>query len=111
MAWTTGPDYGLLFSYDGFGNKLSQTVTKGTAPSMSITVDANNRVTGQTYDLNGNMTVGAASTLTYDMDNRVATAATRTVSRKRRAVSRPTGSGCFTTARNRSPVTTSGYCH
>ena len=74
MAWTTGPDYGLLFSYDGFSNKLSQTVTKGTAPSMSITVDANNRITGQTYDLNGNMTVGAASTLTYDMDNRVATA-------------------------------------
>ena len=75
MAWTTGPDYGLSFGYDGFGNRLSQTVTKGSAPASSITVDANNRVTGQTYDANGNMLIGAASTLTYDVDNRVMTAA------------------------------------
>jgi hypothetical protein len=75
MAWTTGPAYGLSFGYDGFGNKLSQTVTKGSAPASSITVDANNRITGQTYDANGNMTSGASSTLTYDVDNRVVTAA------------------------------------
>jgi RHS repeat-associated protein len=74
MAWTTGPAYGLSFGYDGFGNKLSQTVTKGSAPASSITVDANNRITGQTYDANGNMTSGASSTLTYDIDNRVVTA-------------------------------------
>jgi RHS repeat-associated protein len=74
-AQTTGPEWGLSFGYDGFGNKLSQTVTKGTAPSMSITVDANNRVTGQTFDANGNMTSGAGSNLTYDVDNRIATAA------------------------------------
>ena len=63
MAWTTGPAYGLSFGYDGFGNKLSQTVTMGSAPASSITVDANNRITGQTYDANGNMTSGASSTL------------------------------------------------
>jgi RHS repeat-associated protein len=74
MAWTTGPAYGLSFGYDGFGNKLTQTVTKGGAPASSITVDANNRITGQTYDANGNMTSGASSTLTYDIDNRVVTA-------------------------------------
>jgi RHS repeat-associated protein len=74
MAWTTGPAYGLSFGYDGFGNKLTQTVTKGSAPASSITVDANNRITGQTYDANGNMTSGASSTLTYDIDNRVVTA-------------------------------------
>jgi RHS repeat-associated protein len=75
MAWTTGPAYGLSFGYDGFGNKLSQTVTKGSAPASSITVDANNRIVGQSYDANGNMTSGASSTLTYDVDNRVITAA------------------------------------
>jgi len=49
-------------------------VTKGSAPAMSITVDANNRVTGQSFDANGNLTSGAGSTLTYDVDNRILTA-------------------------------------
>ena len=36
-AATQGPQWGLSFSYDGFGNRLSQTVTKGSAPSNSLT--------------------------------------------------------------------------
>ncbi|MBL8232135.1 MAG: RHS repeat protein, partial [Bryobacterales bacterium] len=52
-ASTTGPEWGLSFGYDGFGNKVSQTVTKGTAPSMSVAVDGNNRVVGHTYDASG----------------------------------------------------------
>jgi YD repeat-containing protein len=64
-AATTGPEWGLAFGYDGFGNKLSQTVTKGTAPSMSIAVDGlTNRVVGQSYDANGNMLTAAGNTLT-----------------------------------------------
>ena len=77
-AVTTGPEWGLSFSYDGFGNRLSQTVTKGSAPTQSITVDsATNRVNGLSYDANGNVTSGLPiqginPTLTYDQDNRLA---------------------------------------
>jgi RHS repeat-associated protein len=74
MAFHDGNCLWLSFRYDGFGNKLSQTVTKGSAPASSTTVDANNRITGQSYDANGNMTSGASSTLTYDIDNCVVTA-------------------------------------
>ena len=58
-AQTTGPQWGQSFGYDGFGNLLSQTVTKGSAPSLNVTVDpATNRITnpGMSYDANGNLT-------------------------------------------------------
>jgi hypothetical protein len=35
-AVTTGPEWGLSFSYDGFGNRLNQSVTKGSAPTVSL---------------------------------------------------------------------------
>jgi RHS repeat-associated protein len=77
-AATTGPQWGLSFSYDGFGNRLTQTVTKGTAPASSVSVNAStNRInsSGYVYDSNGNLTTmpyGAGSmTLTYDVDNRL----------------------------------------
>jgi hypothetical protein len=38
-AYTTGPEWGLSWSYDGFGNMLSQTVHKGSGPSFSQAVD------------------------------------------------------------------------
>jgi RHS repeat-associated protein len=67
-ATTTGPEWGQAYGYDGFGNLLSQTVTKGTAPYMSVSVNpANNRVTGTSYDNNGNdLTFGS-----YDVSNRL----------------------------------------
>jgi RHS repeat-associated protein len=67
-ATTTGPEWGQSYTYDGFGNLLSQTVTKGTAPYMSINVDPlTNRVVGTSYDSNGNdLTHGA-----YDVSNRL----------------------------------------
>ena len=58
-ATTTGPEWGLSFGYDGFGNKVRQTVTKGSGPAMSLSVSGlTNRLTGAgyTYDLNGNLT-------------------------------------------------------
>jgi YD repeat-containing protein len=77
-AATTGPQWGLNFGYDGFGNRLTQTVTKGTAPASSVSVNAStNRInsSGYVYDSNGNLTTmpyGAGSmTLTYDVENRV----------------------------------------
>jgi RHS repeat-associated protein len=64
--------------YDGFGNRLSQTVTQGTGPSSVTLVNGNtNRISsaGYAYDPNGNMTQmpkGSGSmTLDYDLSNRV----------------------------------------
>ncbi len=71
--------WGLSWSYDGWGNRLAQTVTKGYAPATSLTVDAaTNRISAASnwlYDNNGNATqAGAGMPLTYDVENRLLTA-------------------------------------
>jgi len=68
-VWTSSTCRGLSFSYDGFGNKLGQTVTKGTAPAGAWAVDpATNRLMGQSYDANGNpLPVGSS----YGVENRL----------------------------------------
>ncbi len=74
-AETLGPDWGQSFGYDGWGNLLSKSVTKGSAPVMSVTADpATNRlvVSGMAYDANGNVTsMPGVGTLTYDARNRI----------------------------------------
>jgi RHS repeat-associated protein len=71
-ASTTGPQWGQSFGYDSFGNLLNQVVTKGSAPSMSLTVNpANNRINGYSYDNNGNLTSMTNLTLTHDVENRL----------------------------------------
>ena len=75
-ATTVGPEWGLSWSYyDGFGNRLTQAVTKGSAPVQNILVDAStNRVQSWSYDANGNATsIPGTGTLTYDVLNRVKT--------------------------------------
>jgi len=72
-AVTTGPEWGLTFAHDGFGNKTGQTVTKGSGPGMSIGVDANNRVIGATYDSYGNTTSVNGVTMTWDSGGRMRT--------------------------------------
>jgi RHS repeat-associated protein len=70
-AVTTGPEWGQSYAFDGFGNLLSQTVIKGTAPMMSVIVDPlTNRVVGTSYDANGNNT----SVGSYDIENRLISA-------------------------------------
>jgi len=77
-ATTAGGNWGLSWSYDGFGNRLSQTVTQGAGPVSVVLVNGNtNRISsaGYGYDPNGNMTLmpkGSGSmTLDYDLSNRV----------------------------------------
>ncbi|QOY91464.1 RHS repeat-associated core domain-containing protein [Paludibaculum fermentans] len=77
-AYTTGTQWGLSFVYDGFGDRLQQNVTKGTAPSTVQTVDtATNRLNGAGfgYDSNGNMTgwstPSGSVTASYDIENRM----------------------------------------
>ncbi|MGH9745216.1 MAG: RHS repeat domain-containing protein [Candidatus Acidiferrales bacterium] len=76
-AQTTGstgyPQWGLSFAYDPYGNRTSQTVTAGTAPSNSVAVSSTtNRITtsGYAYDANGNMTNDGSNTIAYDAENR-----------------------------------------
>jgi len=76
-ATTTDASWGLAFSYDGFGNRLNQTITKGTALPMYLSVDmTTNRIStaGYSYDANGNLTATPAPgglAMTYDVENRL----------------------------------------
>lgn len=71
-AATTGVHWGLSWTYDRWGNRQSQTVTKGTAPSNSLSIDSSsNRVTGWTYDAAGNVTNDGRNTYSYDAENRI----------------------------------------
>ena len=69
-----GPDWGLAFTYDGFGDRTTQSVTKGSGPAVSLSINpANNRInsSGYTYDNNGNMKAMPGSTFVYDIENRM----------------------------------------
>ena len=74
---SSGPQWGLTFGYDEFGNRTSQSQTKGAPPAFSINVDSQtNRVQGTTYvpvayDNNGNMTQNGTATYDYDVENRL----------------------------------------
>jgi len=75
---TAGTSWGLSWAYDGFGNRLSQTVTQGSGPSSVTLVNGNtNRISsaGYSYDSNGNMTQmpksSGSMTLDYDLSNRL----------------------------------------
>ena len=73
-----GPERGLSWTYDGFGNRLAQNVTKGTAPVVSLSINAaTNRITtsGFAYNAAGQMTQWPGGTVTlgadYDVDGRL----------------------------------------
>lgn len=68
------PQWGLSESYDRYGNRLTQTVTAGSAPGVSLSFTANNRPSGYTYDASGNLIVEPLSppnNYTYDNENRL----------------------------------------
>ncbi|HEY2934704.1 MAG TPA: RHS repeat-associated core domain-containing protein [Acidobacteriota bacterium] len=71
-AATTGPAWGLSWTYDRYGNRLGQNLTKGAPPTNSLSVDASsNRVTTWTYDAVGNVTNDGRHTYAYDAENRI----------------------------------------
>jgi len=80
-AQTTGsaqyPQWGLSWTYDRFGNRSAQTVTAGSGPSNSVTIDAaTNRITAMGgftfyYDANGNLTQDDLYKYKYDAENRL----------------------------------------
>jgi RHS repeat-associated protein len=82
-ATTTGPEWGMAWSWDGWGNRMVQSVTKGSAPTITLSYNAaTNRInsSGYTYDGAGNLTQmpkGAGSLpMQYDVENRLIFAGT-----------------------------------
>ena len=74
QAVTTGLQYGLNFSYDGFGNLTQEQVFKGTGYNMNLAHDgATNRIAtpGYGYDGNGNLTAMPYLSMSYDVQNRL----------------------------------------
>ena len=74
--------WGMLWTYDQYGNRLNQTVTAGSAPSNFLTFattpppPANppggaytNRPDGYSFDASGNMLSDGENTLSYDAEN------------------------------------------
>jgi RHS repeat-associated protein len=62
------------FTYDGFGNLTDKTPTAGSPPALHITVNATtNRINGDSYDANGNLTSSPQGGGGYDGENRLVT--------------------------------------
>ena len=77
---TSYPQWGLSWTYDAYGNRLTQNISAGctgiTCPINSLSVSAaTNQITGTGfgYDSSGNMTHDGVNTLTYDAENRAVT--------------------------------------
>ncbi len=58
---------------DPTGNRLHMTSTLNAVPGGSFSYDANDRLTTDVYDANGNTTSSAGITNTYDFENRMLT--------------------------------------
>jgi RHS repeat-associated protein len=70
LLTANGSGWGQQYGFDPFGNLLAKTVTSGSGPSLSISVNqANNQiqgVSGLSYDANGNQ---ITSGISYDVEN------------------------------------------
>ncbi len=79
LLTANGSGWGQQYGYDSFGNLWSKTITAGSGPSLSQTVNLNNQIVGGSYDANGNTTSvangGLSYGLGYDPENRLAYAA------------------------------------
>jgi len=57
--------------YDAVGNRLTMTSTLGGVPSGSFSYDANDRLSVDTYNNNGNTTASGGITNNYDFEDRM----------------------------------------
>ncbi|MGH9226665.1 MAG: RHS repeat-associated core domain-containing protein [Acidimicrobiales bacterium] len=62
------------YTYDPVGNRLRRDSTLPGVPSSVSTYDANDRMSGEDYDANGNTLRNADHTFTYDYEDRLTTA-------------------------------------
>jgi RHS repeat-associated protein len=66
-----GADGAVTYTLDPVGNRLSRSSTLSAVPSITNSYDANDRLDGNTYDLNGSPTAAGGSTYIYDFENRL----------------------------------------
>jgi RHS repeat-associated protein len=59
------------YTYDVVGNRLTRVSTLAAVPSASHTYDENDRMSGDTYDANGNTVGSAGVTYNYDFEDRL----------------------------------------
>jgi RHS repeat-associated protein len=59
----------VSYGYDLVGNRLNRTSSLAPVPSQSSTYDANDRLTSDNYDNNGNTTSANSNTYAYDFEN------------------------------------------
>jgi RHS repeat-associated protein len=69
----TAATWGDSYVYDAWGNLLQKNVIKGTAETMSLTVNAKNQVTTPafTYDAAGDVTSDTSFSMVYDAEGRM----------------------------------------
>jgi RHS repeat-associated protein len=73
---TSGSDcWGQSFGYDRYANLLSTAVTQCSAPSLNVSVNNNNQITGFTYDAAGNLTNDGSNSYVYNAENQLKTTA------------------------------------
>jgi RHS repeat-associated protein len=61
----------LSYVLDAVGNRSSRTSTLAALAAQSFTYNANDEISGDTFDANGNTTVSDGHTYAYDFENRV----------------------------------------
>ncbi len=66
-----GINGGASYSYDPVGNRLNRSSSIAPVPSQSSTYDANDRLTGDSYDNNGNTISSGGNSYTYDFEDRL----------------------------------------
>jgi YD repeat-containing protein len=64
----------LTYGLDPVGNRLSLTSSVTPIPSQSFTYDANDRISGDTFDANGNTLSSNGIAYTFDFEDRLLTA-------------------------------------
>ncbi|MCJ7501600.1 MAG: hypothetical protein MUP80_00880, partial [Acidobacteriia bacterium] len=77
QATSGGNCWGHSFGYDRYANLTSISVTKCSAPMLSLSVNTQNRITnsGFTYDNAGNMTSDGVSSYSWNAENRLTSTA------------------------------------
>ena len=68
---THGQNGSIGYQYDAVGNRLNRTSSVAAVPSATSTYDANDRLTNDTYDANGNTTASNSKLYGYDFENRL----------------------------------------
>ena len=59
------------YQYDAVGNRLQRTSTVAPVPAATYSYDANDRLTSDTYDPDGNTSASGGNAYTYDFENRL----------------------------------------